>query len=72
VVKIPYKRVGKRIYHRKGGSWKLKQKASSIPKAKSAMNLLYGLESGWKPTGLAAADRATRTRVARMGGKARR
>jgi hypothetical protein len=49
---MPYKRIGKKIYVKRGNKWVLKQRATSIPKAKSTMNLLYGLESGeWIPTG---------------------
>ena len=69
---MPYKSIGRNVYHKKGGKWRLKQVASSPAKAKSTVRLLYGIEGGWKPTGLARASKATRTRVARMGGKARR
>jgi hypothetical protein len=48
---MPYKRKGKIIYHKKGGKWKVKQRAKSIKSAIRAMRLLQGLEHGWKPTG---------------------
>jgi hypothetical protein len=48
---MPYKRKGKVIYHLKGGHWSIKQRATSIANAKSAMKLLQGVEHGWKPTG---------------------
>lgn len=48
---MPYKRVGKTIYHKKGGKWSVKQTASSVENAKSAMRLLQGVEHGWTPTG---------------------
>lgn len=47
---MPYKRVGKTIMHKKDG-WSKKQTASSVENAKSAMNLLQGIEHGWEPTG---------------------
>jgi len=49
--KMPYKRKGKTIYHKKGGKWTKKQAAGSVNKAKKAMNLLRGIEHGWVPTG---------------------
>lgn len=48
---MPYRRRGRKIYHKKRGRWKIKQTASSISKAKSTINLLRGVEHGWKPTG---------------------
>lgn len=48
---MPYRRVGKIIYHQKGGRWKVKQKCDSVAKAKKALNLLRGVEHGWRPTG---------------------
>jgi len=53
---MPYKRVGSVIYHKKGGKWKVKQRAGSVAKAKRALNLLHGVEHGWKPTGGKARD----------------
>lgn len=47
---MPYKRVGKTIKHKKDG-WKKKQTAKSVASAKRTMNLLRGIEHGWKPTG---------------------
>lgn len=52
---MPYKRVGKTVYHKKNG-WKKKQTAGSTAKAKRAMNLLRGVEHGWRPTGEPARD----------------
>lgn len=46
---MPYKRVGKTIYHKKGGKWSVKQVAGSVDKAKAALRLLLGVEHGWKP-----------------------
>lgn len=75
---MPYKVIGRNVYHFKDGKWKLKQRAGSVAKAKATMNLLYGIESGrWKPTGkrrrgLAAASQITRQRVSSMGGRASR
>jgi len=43
---VPYKRKGNVIYHKKGGKWSVKQTCSSATAAKSALGLLYGLESG--------------------------
>jgi hypothetical protein len=48
---MPYKRVGKTIYHKKDGKWSVKQTCGSIAAAKKAMNLLHGVEHGWEPTG---------------------
>lgn len=47
---MPYKRKEKTIYKKVDGL-KKKQKCKSIAKAKRAMNLLRGVEHGWKPTG---------------------
>lgn len=48
---MPYERRGNKIYHKKGGKWKVKQTCKSFGHAKAALRLLYGIESGWKPTG---------------------
>ena len=48
---MPYRRVGNKVYHKKGGKWKVKQTCSSPGAAKSAIRLLQGVEHGWKPTG---------------------
>lgn len=48
---MPYKRVGNKIMHKKGGKWSVKQTAGSAEKAKSALRLLNAVEHGWKPTG---------------------
>lgn len=47
---MPYKRVGKKVMHKKDG-WSVKQTATSVENAKKTMNLLRGVEHGWKPTG---------------------
>jgi len=49
VIKIPYKISGKNILHKKGKSWTIKQRCSSVENAKKAMRLLYGIEGGMKP-----------------------
>lgn len=75
VRKMPYKTIGRKVYHKRKGRWAVKQVASTPAKAKATVRLLYGIEGGWKPTGkkgLASADSETRRRVARMGGRARR
>jgi hypothetical protein len=46
---MPYKRIGKKIYHKKQGRWKLKQTCKSVANAKKAMRFLSGLEHGMKP-----------------------
>lgn len=48
---MPYKREGRKIFHKVGGRWKVKQVATSIENAKSAIKLLRGVEHGWEPTG---------------------
>jgi len=57
---MPYKRKGSVVYHQKNGKWSIKQRTSSPANAKKAMNLLRGVEHGWKPTGKKA--RKTRSR----------
>jgi len=48
---MPYKREGRKVLHKKGGKWKVKQTCASPAAAKKAINLLRGVEHGWKPTG---------------------
>lgn len=48
---MPYKRVGKTIYHKKGGKWVVKQRAKTVENAKKALRLLNAVEHGFKPTG---------------------
>ena len=48
---MPYRRVGRKVYHKKGGKWKVKQTCKSEAAAKSAIRLLHGVKHGWKPTG---------------------
>ena len=43
---MPYKRIGKVIYHLKGGKRSVKQKCESVANAKGALRLLNGLEHG--------------------------
>jgi hypothetical protein len=43
---MPYKRIGKTIYVKKNNRWIVKQVATSIAKAKSALRLLRGVEFG--------------------------
>ena len=43
---MPYKREGKTIMSKAGGDWHKKQECASVEKAKGAMRLLQGLESG--------------------------
>lgn len=46
---MPYKRVGRTVYSKSGGKWHVKQTCESAEKAKAAIRLLYGVESGMKP-----------------------
>ena len=46
---MPYKVVGKKVMHKKGGVWKVKQTCKSNANAKKAMRLLYGIEGGMTP-----------------------
>lgn len=50
---MPYKVIGNKVYHKKGGTWSVKQTAKSHANALAAMHLLQGVEHGWKPTGKA-------------------
>tara|TARA_R100001530_G_scaffold13555_2_gene12435 strand:- start:5820 stop:5951 length:132 start_codon:yes stop_codon:yes gene_type:complete len=43
---VPYKRVGKIVYIKKGGSWKKKAAAKSIASAKKMINLLRAKKHG--------------------------
>jgi len=45
---VPYKREGKKVLHKKGGVWKVKQVARSVENAEKAIRLLRGLEHGMK------------------------
>lgn len=65
---MPYKIIGKKVYHKKGGKWKVKQTASSTAKARATVRLLRGIEHGyWRPTG-----KKTFTRVKKHRRKGRR
>ncbi len=46
---MPYKVVGSKVLHQKGGKWKVKQTCGSPTKARAAMRLLYGIEHGMVP-----------------------
>ena len=59
---MPYRRVGKTIQHKRAGKWTKKQTTKSIPAAKRAMNLLRGVEHGWKPTRRKTASRPRKRR----------
>jgi hypothetical protein len=48
---MPYKVEGKNVMHFKSGKWSVKQTCGSHDAAIHAMNLLRGVEHGWKPTG---------------------
>lgn len=43
---IPYKRLGKVIYSKATGRFKVKQRCKSVASAKRALRLLRGLEAG--------------------------
>lgn len=43
---MPYKIVGSKVMHQKGGKWTVKQTCGSPAKAKAAVRLLEGLEHG--------------------------
>jgi len=46
---VPYKIVGKKVYHKKGGKWSVKQTCKSVANAKKAIRLLRGIEHGMIP-----------------------
>lgn len=43
---MPYKRIGNKVYHKKGGKWKVKQTCKNKENAEAALRLLRGLEHG--------------------------
>jgi hypothetical protein len=45
---MPYKRIGKKVYHKVNGHWRVKQHATSIVNANKTIRLLYGIEHGMK------------------------
>ena len=57
---MPYKVIGNKVYHKKSGKWKIKQRAKSPAAAQRAVNLLRGVEHGWKPTGKSSAKRRSK------------
>lgn len=48
-VTMPYKRIGRKVYHKKNGRWSLKQTARTIKNAQATIRLLRGIEHGMKP-----------------------
>lgn len=46
---MPYKVQGKKVLHKKAGTWSVKQTAKTPENAKAAMRLLYGVEHGMVP-----------------------
>ena len=38
---MPYKRIGKTVYSKKGGTWHKKQTCTSVENAKKAIRLLH-------------------------------
>jgi hypothetical protein len=47
-VLMPYKVKGKIVWHKVGGKWKIKQKATSHLKALATVRLLHGIKHGLK------------------------
>lgn len=45
----PYKIVGNKVMHEKGGKWSVKQTCKNPANAKAAVRLLHGIEGGMKP-----------------------
>lgn len=45
---MPYKVIGKKLYHYKSGKWSIKQTAKTHDNAIRAMHLLYGIEHEMK------------------------
>lgn len=54
---MPYKVVGNRVMHKKGGKWTTKAQAKSPAAAERQRRLLEGIEHGWHPTGKGARKR---------------
>ena len=48
---MPYKIIGKDVYKKEHGHFKLVAHHKSLKKAKSQIHLLHAVEHGWKPTG---------------------
>lgn len=46
---MPYKVVGSKVMHQKGGKWSIKQRCTSPANAKAAVRLLRGVEHGMVP-----------------------
>ena len=57
---MPYKVVGNKVMHKKGGKWSTKQTCGSHEAAVDAMQLLQGIKHGWKPTGRRGVRRDTK------------
>jgi len=62
---MPYKVIGKKVYHQKGGMWKVKQTCGSNDAAKRAMKLLYGIETGSIKTSRSKSSRSKSTKKRR-------
>lgn len=45
---MPYRVVGNKVLHQKGGKWSIKQTCKSNANAKAAVRLLRGVEHGMK------------------------
>ena len=45
----PYKVLGNKVMHQKGGKWSIKQTCKSNANAKAAVRLLRGVEHGMVP-----------------------
>lgn len=41
---MPYKRIGKTVYHKKGDRWTVKQVCDSVENAEKAIRLLQAVE----------------------------
>jgi hypothetical protein len=46
---MPYKIIGRKVYHKKKGKWILKQTARSHAYAIRTVKLLQGIEHGMRP-----------------------
>jgi len=46
---MPYKIIGNKVMHKKGGKWTVKQTCKSHANAVKAVRLLQGIEHGMKP-----------------------
>jgi len=69
---MPHRRSGNKVLHKKGGKWKVKQTCKSPAAAQKAINLLRGVEHGWKPTGKPARKKSSAKRRSKRGGRRKR